>query len=145
MFCISYIKAGIFFALEEHRTVNIVCNSLSFNFSDMIIELLFQFSLSCYNYDLLIQSCMVRHKFLSSMQVQYATCPVSVFPCPASPTFELCFDGELKWSCLNCGRWCGHWYVGEVIPGECISNALYENECTWTLSLDWDWVQVWEQ
>ena len=32
MLCIAYIKAGILFALEEHSTVNIVCNSLSFNF-----------------------------------------------------------------------------------------------------------------
>ena len=53
MLCVAYIKAGIVFALEEHNTVNIVCNSLSFNFSDMIIELLFYLSLSCSAYDLL--------------------------------------------------------------------------------------------
>ena len=51
--CVAYIKAGILFALEEHSTVNIVCNSLSFNFSNMIIELLFLLSLPCYAYDLL--------------------------------------------------------------------------------------------
>ena len=39
--CIAYIKAGVLFALKEHSTVKMVCNSLSFNFSDMIIELFF--------------------------------------------------------------------------------------------------------
>ena len=69
MLCIAYIKAGILFALEEHSIVNIVLNSLSLTFlPDMIIfSLLTEVSFSCYAYDLLTQSRMVRCKFLFSM------------------------------------------------------------------------------
>ena len=33
----------------------------------------------------------------------------------------------------------------EVIPGECITNVLHKNKCTWTLSAGWDGVQMWEE
>ena len=35
-----------------------------------------------------------------------------------------------------------HWYMGEVVPGECITNVLQEDEHTWTLSLGQDGAQV---
>ena len=35
--------------------------------------------------------------------------------------------------------------MGEVIPGECITNALHKNENTKTLSSSWDGVQIWEE
>ena len=33
--------------------------------------------------------------------------------------------------------------MGVVVPGECITNALQEDKCTWTLSSGWDGAQVW--
>ena len=35
--------------------------------------------------------------------------------------------------------------MGEIILGECITNALQEDECIWTLSSDRDRVQMWEE
>ena len=35
--------------------------------------------------------------------------------------------------------------MGEIIPGECITNTLHESDSTWTiLSSDRKWVQIWE-
>ena len=35
--------------------------------------------------------------------------------------------------------------MGGVILRKCITNAFHENKHTWTLSSDWDWVQMWER
>ena len=69
MLCIACIKAGILFALKEHSIVNILLNSLSLNFLAWIFSPLTEVSFSCYAYDLLILSWMVRCKFLFSMHV----------------------------------------------------------------------------
>ena len=62
------------------------------------------------------------------------TRPVSVFPRPNAPHFELCSDGMMSWRCPNCGGKGEHWYVGEVVPRECITNALPTDNCSRTLS-----------
>ena len=67
MLCVTYIKARILFALEKHSTINIICNLISFNVSDMIIDLHFLLSLSCYAFDLLTRNRKVKRKFLFSM------------------------------------------------------------------------------
>ena len=48
MLCIDYINGGILFAIEEHNIVNIVLNSLLFNFIGRTFSLLTEVSLSCY-------------------------------------------------------------------------------------------------
>ena len=36
--------------------------------------------------------------------------------------------------------------MGKVIPWECITNVLHDNDHTRTLSSsDWEWVQMWEE
>ena len=35
--------------------------------------------------------------------------------------------------------------MGEVIPRECITNVLHENEYNQILSLGWDGAQMWEE
>ena len=35
--------------------------------------------------------------------------------------------------------------MGNAVPEECVSNALQEDECTWTLSSGQNGVQVWEE
>ena len=47
---------------------------------------------------------------------------VLVFPHPNAPHFELCTDSVVSWRCPNCRGWGGHWYLGEVVPRECIMN-----------------------
>ena len=42
-----------------------------------------------------------------------------------------CPDGEPNWRCLNCGGLSGHWYIEEVVPGECVANALQVDEQSW--------------
>ena len=56
------------------------------------------------------------------------THPVTVVPRPAASQFVPCPDGEPNWRCPNCGGLGGHWYAEEVVPGECVANALQVDE-----------------
>ena len=48
-----------------------------------------------------------------------------------------CPDGTLNWRCPNCGGCGRHWYVEEVVPRECMTNALQEDKHTQS-SPGWD-------
>ena len=50
-----------------------------------------------------------------------------------------------NWRCPNCGGQVGYWYTGEVTPIKCITNTLYKNKHTRTLSLNQEWVPIWEE
>ena len=65
-------------------------------------------------------------------------------PYPATSKFMLCPDGVPNWRCLNCGGLGGHWYAQEVVPGECMANALQEDE-QFRSAPGWDVAQVQEE
>ena len=67
--------------------------------------------------------------------------PVFMVPRPTTSRFVPCQDGAPNWRCPNCGGHNGHWYVEEFVRGECMTNALEEDEHTW-LSQGWDGAQV---
>ena len=65
------------------------------------------------------------------------TWPVLVIPQPKASYFELYLDGVTRLCCPNCGGKGEHWYMGEVMPGECVMNVICEDDCVRTLlSLD---------
>ena len=74
-------------------------------------------------------------------------CLLSVFPHPKAPIFELCMDGVAGWRCAKYGGKGGHWYMGEVIPRECVTNMLFKNNHMGSLlSSDRSWERlVWER
>ena len=66
---------------------------------------------------------------------------MSVFPHLDIPHFKLYLDSMMSWRCPKCSRKGGHWYIGEVMPKECVMNALYADNCSRTLSsseLSWE-------
>ena len=56
------------------------------------------------------------------------THPVTVVPGLPASQFMLCLDGDPNWRCPNCGGLGSHWYMEEVVPGECVANALPVDE-----------------
>ena len=62
----------------------------------------------------------------------YRPTPVSVIPHPTC--FQVCampgWHAKLEVPKLWRAQW--HWYVEEVVPEECITNALQEDEHTWS-------------
>ena len=52
-----------------------------------------------------------------------------------------CPDGMPNCRYPNCGGHGGHWYAEEVVPGECITNTLQEDEHTQSAP-GWYGVQV---
>ena len=52
-------------------------------------------------------------------------------------------SGQCKpnWRCPNCGGLGGHWYTEEVVPGECMANALQVDKQSWSAP-GWDMAQA---
>ena len=43
-----------------------------------------------------------------------------------------CPDGEPNWRCPHYGWLGSHWYVEEIVVGECVANALQGDEQFWS-------------
>ena len=66
-----------------------------------------------------------------------------MFPHPLTPTFMSCMDWDRRWRCPNCGGQGGHWYMGEVVPGDYATVALSNDESSrTTFSLEEEFMQL---
>ena len=66
-----------------------------------------------------------------------------MIPHPSALVFVPCIGSEGTWLYPNCGGQGGDWYVGEPVPGECVTNALPVND---GMSVLWapDLQHIWE-